>query len=595
VAAAQEVRAQHVVGEMMKPVKMTKMKRRDLRRVLLGALTCTLAACASDLPQEREIRRPVGIEVNLDLTKINLFDLATEQSVNLADYMETSGRDYLLLAFGSRGCTACNEKSIGLRDQVIGKHPLYDTAPGKRFEIVGVNTDPDPPQVIRTFLAQARFSFVKWSDPRGLTMMEYFMPAGSGVGVPLTVMITRTGISWRLTKDDKVDLPDLVAKIESTLGIAGDGRGIPPVTQPPVRPPVVLPPPSALARETPGRLRSVYAEDCSGEKSDLGALLGDPGFSVIQAVRGSCAESGACRGNATEIQAVCPPRRTELLDAAPTCQSISLQAAALPQGSCSAELESGVRTGGTEFFAEFSTHFNWNDTVLQDADGQTRLASVAGPLVMVFARDGRLVFSREGSVTRDELAAVLADASTTTRARGPDFRFHGIGRGEFRFGDVRPLARYTVVSAFGKLCTSCMSELKHWSKTGELVDYCAASNGGCQVFGVENGLPEDGQSIDEYLGALQNGDDFFDGFARMGIRVPYAIDPQPMDDADGLGYLRRFFDGYLMAQFPGFGLDFRTVIYDRDGRIVAVFKAEGVTGDDPVLTRLKSLLSEPIQ
>ena len=217
---------------------------------------------------------------------------------------------------------------------------------------------------------------------------------------------------------------------------------------------------------------------------------------------------------------------------------------------------------------------------------------VEGPLVFVFDRQGRLKFSREGLVTDGEIRT--AATSPDVRATGPNFRFVGRAEGPFGFASWRQQARYSVVSAFGKLCQSCMAEFKHWSEPGGLIDWCAARPGDCQVIGIENGLPEPGQTEAAYLEALIFGDAGFEGLASLGVRVPVGLDPQPFDDFDGNGWLRRYFDGWLMAEFPEFGLDFRTVIWDREGKVVGVFKAEAPqSGEDPVLVRLKSLLEEP--
>ena len=77
----------------------------------------------------------------------------------------------------------------------------------------------------------------------------------------------------------------------------------------------------------------------------------------------------------------------------------------------------------------------------------------------------------------------------------------------------------------------------------------------------------------------------------MGIRVPLVLDPLPKYLPDGTFNTQRYFDGYMMAAANrDWGSDPRTFIYDREGKIVAMFRSESPTGGDPVLAKLKELI-----
>jgi len=589
----------------MKALTMKKSLQRfatsTLGLLIVTAFMVSAGGCASRLPAEKKINRPEGGVQVVDLSLVNFLNIETGETVNLKAYMEANNRDYMLLTFGSRGCTACNEKGFVLRDSVIGQHPLYQTEEGKHFEIMGINTDPDPLPRVKQFVLTYQFqSFLRWNDPKGKAMIEFFMPEGRAFGVPLTVMLTRQGIKWSITNDQGLHVDEIMAKVEETLNI-GNSRPRPtPTPSPspsPSKPPVVLPPISGLDAEAPGRLRSVSVTTCDGEVKDLAQVMSVRDYYVIQAEGKAC--GAACLANREQLAALKAGCQGEDGTGCGV-MSLSQAAADLPLDPQACGTGMAARGGG-EFFSSFHTHFSWNHAVSEsyEPEWSMTLSPVDGPLTFVFSKDGKLAFSKEGALVDGELSNFVATGDFNKRPRGPDFQFFGKEKGDFKLADLREKSKYTVVSAYGTFCGSCIEEMKFWSKPGELKDFCAARPEDCQVQMVNSDYPGDGQTFDQFLTEAA------DVLATSGINLPLAMDPiNPNQDN---GYLKRFFSGYLMAEFfyqlpvekRG---DPRTVIYDREGRIVGMFVTEGVKEPapddpnppaphvDPVMSRLKELL-----
>ena len=574
-------------------------KKLKLMAVASVAATVLLSgmSCASRLPKDKKINRPEGGVLNVDLGLVNFLDIESGETINLKSYMEDNRLDSMLLTFGSRGCTACNKKGLVLRDSIVGQHPLYQTEEGKRFQVVGINTDPDPLVRVRQFVLAYQFqSFMKWNDSKGQAMIEYFMPAGRVFGVPLTVMITRQGIKWAITNDEGLSIEDIMAKVEETLKI-GDGRPRPrPTPSPtPTTPPIVLPPLTELDMEAPGRLRSVKVTTCEGEEKDLSQVLSLRDYYVIQAEGVACGE--ACQSNRAQMAAL--KATCSSSDDGSGCGVISLTEGALDASACSGGL---IAAGGKELFTSFYNHFSWDNAVFETYDPEwlMRLAPVSGPLTFIFGKDGKLVYSKEGRLEDSELAAAVGSSDFSKRARGPDFEFYSKSSGAFRLGDLRQKAKYTVVNAYGSSCSSCIEEMKFWSRPGELKEFCASRPEDCQIQLVVSDTPDGPQTFDRFL------DEATDILTSYGIAaLPLALDPTGLDSDDG--YLQRFFSGYLQAEyFSALGIDKagdpRSVIYDQEGRIVGMYIAEGVKEPDPnadppilphvdpVLARLKELL-----
>ena len=82
-----------------------------MRFVTISGLAAFLAlplvtlpvGCASKIEPHPTDNAPGGtsLEEELDLSLVTLEDLRTGETVNVGQYMEAQGRDYLLLTFGS--------------------------------------------------------------------------------------------------------------------------------------------------------------------------------------------------------------------------------------------------------------------------------------------------------------------------------------------------------------------------------------------------------------------------------------------------------------------------------------------------------------
>ncbi len=581
------------------------------RTILLSASLVAGMSCASKLKHNLTNHAPAGmqLEESLDTSAVSFTVAETGESVNLREYMDSENRDYILLTFGSKGCAACNRKAEHLKNDIIGRHPLFLTPEGSRFEIVGVNTDKEPHERMAGYLAL--YPFIKWSDPAGRTMLDVFMPPGNKFSVPLTVMVSKTGIAWRVLPHDSTSLSEMIGKVEVTLGLrdqapgptddgggegdggtsdggadgstdgAGegggdDGAGIPAID---------------LASQGAGRLKGVNAKTCDGHAITLDAALGAADFRFVQIARDNC--GATCQANLAELKGLaqgCAAGHGK------TCAVASLQGGAL----LAAECGTGIAVqGGAEFFDVFKSFLNWTYTPLEGPPPTYALTmpAVEGPVVLGFSAKGELVYSKEGALAVGELKAELAKPGFGALARGPDFKLFDEARGEFGFSALRLASRFTVVSAWGAYpvaCGSCIDELKEWSKPDALYDFCHARPTDCQVVALESHLPEvPEQSISQFYDGIVHGDgQGFDGFEALGIRVPLILDPLPINGPTGKEYLQRFFDGYMTAMVPEYHSEYRTFIYDQEGKIVATFKSAEVTGADPVLTKLKVLLKD---
>ncbi|NBQ52040.1 MAG: hypothetical protein EBU49_00450, partial [Proteobacteria bacterium] len=265
--------------------------------------------------------------------------------------------------------------------------------------------------------------------------------------------------------------------------------------------------------------------------------------------------------------------------------------------------------GGAEFFDSFATHFDWNHEISETNTGAISVAPLAPAITLAFSRDGKLLFSAEGAIDETRLDSFLRSVwkpgtgkQAPAFARGPAWNFHGLPRGQNQgglvdFSEWRSHATYSVINVFGESCSSCMAELKHWSRPDGLFDLCNKNPDFCIVGTVENGLPDsayagpgpvDLKEMDTYLSRIN------DALVARGISAPIImLDPYSPENDGGRGYLKRFFDGYLSAKNPELGFDFRTIVSDREGKVLGVFKAtppEATKADhvEEFLLRLRS-------
>ncbi len=582
------------------------MKRLPLSFLALPVAVALASSCASKLPRDLTDNTPGGMQLEeaLDTSLINFRVAATGDVVNLREYMERENRNFLLLTFGSKGCAACNRKAQHLTKDVIGFHPLYLTEQGKHFEIVGINTDMEPYQKLASYLTG--YPFIKWSDPAGKVMLDYFMPPGNKFSVPLSVMIGRDGIAWRVLPHDTISLTDILAKVEKTLGIRDDlpptdggegegedggsdgvdGGGEGGGDDGPEIPEI------ALASVGPGRLKSVKATSCANGGVTLDSALGAGDVRFVQVVSGNC--GGTCQANIAELNATaaaCDAERT----AGRSCAVASLQTGATLQTECATGI---AFQGGAEFYQVFKSFFDWTYTPLENPQTlQLTLPPVEGPLVLGFNTKGEIVFAKEGALAAGELKDVMTSAGDGALARGPDFKIYDNVKGEFGFADLRRKTKLTVVAA-DRLSTSfpcgpCEVELAKWSEQNDFLDWCKQNANQCQLIVLENRALPSGMTLPGFYDLVLNGgmdpDDGATPVASLkdrGNLLPLIIDPKPEAD-----YLHRFYDGYMMAASPDLPGGGRVFVYNQEGLLLAKYlTGDSAGGEDHVFGFVKEYL-----
>lgn len=600
------------------------MRTAFLVPLVLSAFTGAVG-CASKLPYEKTTHAPegMGLEAQLDLSLVELKDVRTGDAINLKTYMDANEREYVLLTFGSKSCTACNRKNDYFKNYVIGQHPMFLSEAGKHFEIIGVNTDPDPYERLQGYLSQ--YSWIKWSDPAGLVMLDYFMPQGARFRVPLTVMVTKDGIAWRVMPDDHISERALVDKVELSLagrpqkpeptpgtddgasepgdgdgsgdtggdgddtgndqGDGGDDQGDGGNDQGDGG----LPTADAadLAAIAPGRFQRVDVTDCAGQPATVDKVLGGtkPDLRFIAVTQGACGTE--CQDNLATLQAA----MADCEAAGKHCAVASLSTEAPDANVCASGL---AYQGGAAFFNVFKSHFDWNYTITENPDYTLVLPAVEGPLLLAFAADGTLVYSHERTLPAGALGDVIR-AAAPLPAVGPDFALFTKDTGVFGFAERRLKAQYSIVASVGVYpvpCGSCIDELVRWSEPNQLYDFCSERPTFCQLLYVDYNYPDrPGQTLAQFYDIVVNGDGRrYKGLAANKIRIPLILDPNPKNGDDGQGYLKRMFDGYMLAARPDWKTDPRTFVYDREGKIVAQFRSESPGDEEPVLAKMQRLL-----
>jgi hypothetical protein len=534
--------------------------------------------CASKLPNKLEDNKPRGEGITeLDLSTVEFDDYDTGDRINLKTYMQQNNKEYLLITFGSKGCGACKEKSGVLTESVIDKHQIYLSPQRESFDIVGVFTDPGGRRAVAQYLVQ--FPYIRWNDPKSEMLLK-LLPKGATFAVPLTVFVTlkedSEGIVFAVPPDEHASVDEIMARVVEHMGLdavptddggdsggddgGGDGGGDDGGDGGEVIPA------APLELALPGRLQGLGVEDCDGNQSKLDGELGDVTYKVVHVVR-SCGES--CEQNLKELERVrdkCSKGQFKN-----SCQVISLTAGPLGAEECSGGF---AFKGGSEFFSSaFESLFNWS---YQQTEGppplyEISIPAVEGPMTFVFSSTGNMVFSHEKTLGKNQLDSTL-NAKTETVNVGPNFPVYD---GEVQsFAEVRRQNQFTILNLWGAYpspCGSCVEELKHWSQAGGLVDFCAERPGFCKVYAMEPNLPDPqtAASMTERYRGLLLGNDVFDGFGPLNIRTTLLLDPSPTVIPES--YVERFY-GYLQALKPEWLSDFRTVIYDREGKIVATYK-----------------------
>lgn len=578
---------------------------KTLRGVAASLICGVFVACGSKLPYEIQIKRPVALPVEkVDLGLIEFTDIDSGESVNVEQWMGSRGVSHLLLTFGSKSCTACNKKARELRDNFLSQDQMSLTGAPSNLALVGVNTDSGALQLTRRFVGSENFQFIKWSDPRGDLMVKWFLPEGRYYGVPLTVLLNRDGILWRYTNDSVASVDDMVRRAIASAGADGSngggssgggssggntsGGGGQPVDPPEV------PQPPALAFPGPDRMREIMVTRCSEQIDERVAGQLSTYLPLDRRVTFLHVESESCGEMCVKNREILKNKVVNSLGGRFTDQlAVGFLFADHEAGSCPVSDVPGEQvqyfSGGRDFRTVFASHFDWDNGVVEGDDGSLQINPLEKAITLGFDETGRLIFSSEGAIDERRIGDFLRSRFLSGIVRrksqfapGPQWNWFGMRQGDsdagaITFDTIRDRSKYTIVNVFGESCGSCKAEMNHWSRSGGLFDHCAARPEFCQVLSLENGLPEsafngpgpvDPIEMTVYLRQLN------DRMAVDGIRIPFLmLDPYSPENDLGYGYLRRFFDGYLSARNPHLGFDFRTVIYDQEGKILGVFRA----------------------
>ena len=578
---------------------------KTLRYVLLLFALAVPLACASNLPEQLTDNTPRAVEVEVDLSQVYFLDIATEQPVNVADYMAVNDRDYLLLTFGSEGCASCDKKARELEAEVIGKDPLFLTDKGSRLEIIGVNTDSLNERSTRAYLSD--FNFIRWNDERGEAMVQYFMPEGYTFSVPLTVLVVEGGLAWRIPPDEPTTVDEIMARVRSYIegepsgddgsGDDGDGGGLDAADGGDDHDDDTdggdgdaddtggddglidgsdgdVSDPTQLHVMAPGRLKQVAIIDCDGEEHKLHDVLGDVDMRFVQVAKSTC--DNTCQDNAVALSDVAFGCEAGVSAAnGKTCATVNLVAGELSADDCARGDTFSADTD--EFFRIFDTHF-YRPPI---EDGWDLLPGpLDGPLTFAFSGEGPLAYSANGEVDRSslELLTLVGTADENTVATGPNFPIYSQEDGEIAFSTVRKQFDLTILSVFegSPVCGSCLMELRHWSEDGELVDLCE-DTGRCTMLAMEMNQfhGSDPSGLDQWIDELKNSPDPFGGPGLMwdGVDIPLILDPVPMADE-----LNRYFQGYLSTLTAS--RVSKTVVYNREGRIVKIHDPTVSTEDE---------------
>ena len=541
------------------------------RFLVFAALFGTLGACASQIPRTRGVK-PRQVASAFDGQQVVFARVdRPSQKISLSDFMVQEGYDALLLTFGSKACAACNRKADEIQSRVIGKHPFMFTDAGRRFAIVGVNTDPDPER-LGPFLKQ--YPFIRWSDPSGAQMLRFFMEPGETFRVPLTVFVTRQGVMWRIRADEVLSVDAMMAKVALSLsgGSEGPAKGTTDGTPPgessgPIKGPEGTGSGTAgisLAHPHPDRWKDLQVTDCQGTTRAFADLLSsamEPRPLVLQLAGPRC--ESACQEQHRVLTAACQPgallrethgmgagsgegtlRAAEAGNSRALCQvwtlvepqeaARGLSAVSAPGGTSGEVGESDSFTGicadpqiirgGHAVHETFKSLFDWNAPRSVDAEGYVVVEAYGpggerGPQVLVFDEKAHLIHAQEG-FWRDHHYQNLhkMDFPGPLGMNFPLYRpvessaSSGPDTG-FDVGQVRGLSKiregydFTVLAFFQTDCASCEKEFKHWSAPQGLVDFCAARPGFCQIYGVENRYRPQGWSLDQFYQNILRGFD----------------------------------------------------------------------------------------
>lgn len=547
-----------------------------------------LMTCAAKLPQEVTVKRPLAEAKPFDASAITLKRLSDEAPVSLAKYMTDNNLKYLVLTFGSQGCAVCMQKARYLQTNLVqNNYKLLGSAAKDVVELLGVITDPiESRNDVLSLIGQEGLSHVELWDPGHDVMMKFFQPEGRSFSVPLTVMVSKDEILWRVPSWEAIDGPTLIKKIGATLGVDANP---PPVNPDPPDGGVAQ---SLLATEISNRFDEVRLSSC-GDRSEvnLGNLLPheSSNYRGVLLTAKSCPDDPSCsdaRSALKSWQEECHSRwgKTCVVKEIVTDQSL-----------CDGQDDKLI--GGKEFFSVFSDHFNWSYTPIEMAPGRWKLPDTSGPLSLIFDAHGRLVFSREGSIG-SSLRDRMDSDELANREIGPDFPVWlsqqssaaqnlSVKSGlQSTFSNLRQSSKYTLVVFWNTWCGSCFEELEDLHRrVDSAYNFCRQDPQFCKVVALETGRSESGLEPSSYLSGLINGNEDFEGWLKNGWTMPLAVEDFPLQDGKApLGW----YDGWFRARFGS--KEPRNVLYDREGKVVGAWL--GLPGEHGPERALKKLYNQ---
>jgi hypothetical protein len=216
-----------------------------MRMIRFLILLMMLCSCASKLPRGGHSTPPV--EAQLDFTKINFRDLDSGNDVTLNTYFSTSGKSWLLLFFGAKGCTSCGDKMKVIRDSAL-QDPIFNTPEGKNLDIIAVYTnDITARQQVIQYRDQNKYVQLKWLDPMGATLLKWFLPKEQkDFGVPVTVFVNwkKAKVEWSFPSISPYTIDNVMARVRETLNKPQPPEPTPPPSPSPTPFPSPTPVPS---------------------------------------------------------------------------------------------------------------------------------------------------------------------------------------------------------------------------------------------------------------------------------------------------------------------------------------------------------------
>ena len=569
-------------------------KSKFLKCLFVCIFISYLSTCGSRLPRGK---RPASLPISAELSALKFLDLATNQNVDVASYMLKNSKQYLVLMFGSVGCSSCNSKALNLSQNYLKKDNLFVDQKYKDFEWIGVNTDTGSNRIkFRSIWDDPEekknrgYDFIRWEDVEANTLRSKLLGEGVPFGVPFVAMVNRQGLVWSLNNTSSLALEEMIAKVKRTIdesasstADAGEQEGDQKKKEEQVsKQNNQLPEAVELSFAKPGRLRSVRVSNpcANGASVDLEEVFSGKKSRLVSLRRTQSCQSEECKKNDLLTREVLASACREGKDET-SCLGTFL---ALDQMACDG---SGFLQGGVEFYQVFASLAQWDKAALRDARGRPqRFDEVTSSLTFVFSDTGSLKFFASGVPDKQELVRALRfPHEVVDSSLGMGFQLFG----QTIEGTQAPRAltmrewsqgsKYSLLTTFDPSCGSCVEEVKHWLKPESgLYDFCAKDPGFCQIAVLENiGLPE-GLVASDYFNEIRSQMDVL-GFTK----IPLMIDPETIEG----GYYR-ILEGFLFP-FLKRWQDNGSVILDQEGKIVYEFTATETMSSDLLVNTLRTL------